>query len=53
MPQEYSNFEFFPYDFGPPYYYYNNLKSKYKDNVSLFYMDTDSFILEIKTRGYD
>ncbi len=30
-------------------YYYNNLKSKYKDNVSLLYMDTDSFILEIKT----
>ena len=29
-------------------YYYNNLKSKYKDNVSLLYMDTDSFILEIK-----
>ena len=30
-------------------YYYNNLKSKYKDNVSLLYMDTDSFIFEIKT----
>ena len=30
-------------------YYCNNLKSKYKDNVSLLYMDTDSFILEIKT----
>ena len=30
-------------------YYYNNLKSKYKDYVSLLYMDTDSFILEIKT----
>ncbi len=30
-------------------YYYNNLKSKYEDNVSLLYMDTDSFILEIKT----
>ncbi len=30
-------------------YYYNNLKLKYKDNVSLLYMDTDSFILEIKT----
>ena len=26
-------------------YYYNNLKLKYKDNVSLLYMDTDSFIL--------
>ena len=26
-------------------YYYNNLKSQYKDNVSLLYMDTDSFIL--------
>ena len=25
-------------------YHYNNLKSKYKDNVSLLYMDTDSFI---------
>ena len=31
------------------YYYYNNLKSRYKDNVSLLYMDGDSFILEIKT----
>ena len=30
-------------------YYSNNLKSKYKDNVSLLYMDTDSFIFEIKT----
>ena len=30
-------------------YYYNNLKSKYKDNVSLLYMDTDHFIFEIKT----
>ena len=30
-------------------YDYNNLKLKYKDNVSLLYMDTDSFILEIKT----
>ena len=30
-------------------YYYTNLKPKYKDNVSLLYMDTDSLILEIKT----
>ena len=30
-------------------YYYNHLKSKCKDNVSLLYMATDSFILEIKT----
>ena len=30
--------------------YYNNLKSKYKDNVSLLCMETDSFILE--TRGH-
>ena len=27
----------------------HNIKSKYKDNVSLLYKDTDSFILEIKT----
>ena len=30
-------------------YDYNNLKPKYKDNVSLLYMDTDSLMLEIKT----
>ena len=30
-------------------YYFNNLKSKCKDNVSLLYMDTDSFIFKIKT----
>uniref|UniRef100_UPI0035900121 uncharacterized protein n=1 Tax=Myxine glutinosa TaxID=7769 RepID=UPI0035900121 len=30
-------------------YFYINLKSKYKDNVSLLYMDTDSFILKINT----
>ena len=30
-------------------YFYNNLKLKYEDNVSLLYMYTDSFILEIKT----
>ena len=29
--------------------YFNNLKSKCKDNMSLLYMDTDSFIFEIKT----
>uniref|UniRef100_UPI00358E5CE0 uncharacterized protein n=1 Tax=Myxine glutinosa TaxID=7769 RepID=UPI00358E5CE0 len=30
-------------------YYYENLKTKYDDNVMLMYMDTDSFILSIKT----
>ena len=31
-------------------YYNNNLKSKYKDDVSLLYMDTDSFTHEVGTR---
>ena len=30
-------------------YLYNDLKKEYGENVSLLYMDTDSFILDIKT----
>ena len=30
-------------------FYYDYLKPKYKDNVKLMYMDTDSFVLEIET----
>jgi hypothetical protein len=30
-------------------FYYNVLKSFYKDNITLVYIDTNSFILEIYT----
>lgn len=30
-------------------FYYNHLKAKYDENVSLVYTDTDSFIIEVKT----
>ena len=30
-------------------FYYDYLKPKYKENVMLMYMDTDSFVLEIET----
>ena len=30
-------------------FWYNYMKSKYGDNVKLCYMDTDSFIMNIKT----
>nr|DAC81291.1 TPA_asm: PolB [Ladona dragonfly adintovirus] len=30
-------------------FYYNHLRLRYEKNVSLLYMDTDSFILEVKT----
>ena len=30
-------------------YLYNDLKKEYGENVSLLYMDTDSFILDRKT----
>ena len=33
-------------------FYYDYLKPKYKDNVELCYMDTDSFILDIKTEDF-
>ena len=31
------------------HFYYDYLKPKYKENVKLMYMDTDSFVLEIET----
>ena len=31
------------------YFYYDYLKPKYKENVTLMYIDTDSFVLEIET----
>ena len=31
-------------------FYYHNLKCKYNDNVNLLYTDTDSLLLEIKTK---
>ena len=31
------------------YFYYDYLKPKYKENVKLMYIDTDSFVLEIET----
>ena len=34
------------------HFYYNYLKPKYKENVKLMYMDTDSFVLEIETYDF-
>ena len=31
-------------------FWYDYMKPKYNDNVKLCYMDTDSFIVNIKTR---
>ena len=33
-------------------YWYNDMKPKYGDNVKLCYMDTDSFIMHIKTDDF-
>ena len=33
-------------------FYYDYLKPKYKENVMLMYMDTDSFVLEIVTYDF-
>ena len=33
-------------------YWYDEMKPKYGDNVKLCYMDTDSFIMHIKTRFF-
>ena len=30
-------------------FWYDYLKPKYQDNIKLYYMDTDSFILQINT----
>ena len=33
-------------------YWYDYMKPKYDDNVKLCYMDTDSFIMHIKTEDF-
>ena len=33
-------------------FWYDYMKSKYDNNVKLCYMDTDSFIMNIKTNGF-
>ena len=33
-------------------FWYNYIKPKYRDNVKLCYMDTDSFIMHIKTEDF-
>ena len=33
-------------------FWYDYIKLKYNDNVKLFYMDTDSFIMNIKTEDF-
>ena len=33
-------------------YWYNEMKPKYKDKIKLCYMDTDSFIMHIKTENF-
>ena len=35
------------------YFHYDYLKSKYKENLKLMYMDTDSFVLEIDIFDFD
>ena len=34
-------------------YWYNEMKAKYKDEIRLCYMDTDSFIRHIKTEDFN
>ena len=34
------------------HFYYNYLITKYKQNVKLMYMDTDSFVLETETDDF-
>ena len=33
-------------------FWYDYLKPKYQDNIKLYYMDTDSFIIQINTHDY-
>ena len=33
-------------------FWYDYIKPKYNDNVRLCYMDTDSFIMNIKTKDF-
>ena len=33
-------------------FWYDYLKPKYKENINLYYMDTDSFIFNVKTENW-
>ena len=33
-------------------YWHNEMKPKYEDRIRLCYMDTDSFMMHIKTEGF-
>ena len=33
-------------------FWYDYIKPKYQDNAKLFYMNTDSFIIQIKTEDF-
>ena len=33
-------------------FWYDYIKPKYQDNVKLYYMDTDNFIIHIKTEHF-
>ena len=33
-------------------YWYDDMKLKYDDNIKLCYMDTESFIMHVKTEGF-
>ena len=33
-------------------FWYDYMKPKYNDNVKLYYMDTDSFVMNIKTSDF-
>ena len=33
-------------------FWYDYIKPKYQDNAKLYYMDTDSFIIHIKSRDF-
>ena len=33
-------------------YWYDDMKPKYGDNIKLCYMDTDSFIMHVKTEDF-
>ena len=34
-------------------FWYDYVKTKYQDNARLCYMDTDSFVVNIKTKDFD
>ena len=33
-------------------FWYNHIKPKYQDNTKLCYMDSDSFVIHIKTKDF-